>query len=104
MAEEKNTESFALGLIVAAIVYFLLRREWGRISVAGRETSKNAPANATSVSAGASCCGGGSSSSGDKQAVAVNPGISLGGESYAPRVESFPPSSVVAQPKIIWTS
>jgi hypothetical protein len=72
MAEERNTENFALGLIVAAIVFLLLRREWGK----GRETERGAEVQP--VLAAPSCCG-----VLIEQAPSTNPGVSIGGESYS---------------------
>ena len=71
MAEERNTESFALGVIVAAIVFLLLRRELGK-HVTETETEAAQPAVST--------CGCGASA---VQETAQNPGVSIGGQSYS---------------------
>lgn len=80
MAEERNTENFALGVIVAAIVFLLLRRELGKY-VTETETKAEQPAVST--------CGCGVSA---VQETAQNPGTSIGGESYS--VLPFKQSSV----------
>jgi hypothetical protein len=59
MAETRETETFALGLIVAAILYLLLRREFGKGGQGGARANLGA---GTSTGAGAS--GGGCGCSG----------------------------------------
>lgn len=101
MAEERNSENFALGIIVASIVFLLLRKT-AMAKMNSGETSK--AANVIPISAGSSCgCGGGNSSgcgggNSSKQAPSQNPGISIGGESYSP--SSFAQSSVTPSRRI----
>jgi hypothetical protein len=70
MAEERNTENFALGLIVAAIVFLLFRREFGK-------RTEHKP-EAQPIITAPSCCG-----AVIEQATSTNPGVSVGGESYS---------------------
>lgn len=79
MAEERNTENFALGVIVAAIVFLLLRREIGKRMERNEETQ---PAIVAST-----CCGVST-----EQVPSTNPGVSVGGESYS--ILPFKQSSV----------
>ena len=84
MAENNNrdTEHFVLGLIVAAIVFFLIRRELDKKSggMGGNGSAKSA-------------CGGCSSGcAGLAGALPSNPGISIGNESF--NYDSFAQSSV----------
>lgn len=79
MTEERNTENFALGLIVAAIVFLLFRREFGKRMERGAEKQP--------IAAAPSCCG-----TLIEQAPSTNPGVSIGGESYS--ILPFKQSSV----------
>ena len=75
MAEERNTESFALGVIVAVIIFLLLRREFARREVsAGASATDQAVSTASTTKGGCGCSGGKGSS---KSAV-----IAIGGQSY----------------------
>jgi len=83
MADERNTENFALGLIVAAIIFLLLRRE-----LTGKGTSRSTAA--TQPNAVSSGCGGCGSSQASQIAAAggSHPGtasnvIPIGGQSYS---------------------
>jgi hypothetical protein len=67
MPEDRNTENFALGLIIAAILFLLWRREFGN-KIVRRDTGAGSAARC-------GCDGG-------PQANAVNPGVSVGSESY----------------------
>jgi hypothetical protein len=93
MAEsDKSTENFALGIIVAVLLFLLFRAEWSRISRAlgfgaGAGAGANGGAGAgagTSGGAGASgggcgCgCGGGSG-----KIIPFSSPISIGGQSYS---------------------
>lgn len=77
MAEERNTENFALGLIVAAIVFLLFRREFSKFS-SGSAKGGAGGAGGVKPSGGSCGCSGASSGSSGKQAFPDNPGISPG--------------------------
>jgi hypothetical protein len=98
--ENKNTEYFALGLIVAAIVYFLFRRQLERtlgVSGGGGNGAGSSKSNGGSSSGGG---GGGCSCSGGCASQASvppsNPGVSLGGQSYNSKTGAFGESSVIS--------
>ena len=87
MADERNTENFALGLIVAAILFLLFRKQLMKLEGGKTSAEENIPLS--------SCgCGAG----GGTQEPAQNPGVSIGGESYSTGIP-FRQSSVVPAPK-----
>jgi hypothetical protein len=91
--DNRNTENFVLGLIVAAIVYFFfLRNGAGGILNATRGGAGN---GATSNGATKSCCGGCT----DASQLPSNPGVSLGNESFNSGADAFGSSSVAAVPQ-----
>jgi hypothetical protein len=102
MAEnDKSTQSFALGLIVAAIIYLIFRSEWRKMSMRSAKSGASSGVAASRPSATSSACGCGSDR-GQKQ----NQVVSIGAESYSGPA-SFPASSVVSgkgSGKTIWTS
>lgn len=93
MAENnRDTESFALGLIVAAILYLLLRREFGK----GRTTGMRASAGAGAVPGGCGC-GGAAATKQPGQANSNTP-LSIGNQSYN---QPYASSSVIP---VEWSS
>lgn len=85
MAENnRDTESFALGLIVAAILYLLLRRELGKSSLS------NAVRTITGAGTGKTSGGCGCGSASTSQANSNVP-IPIGGQSYN---QPYPASTV----------
>jgi hypothetical protein len=87
MAEnDKSAENFALGVIVAVILYLILRREIGKLPML---TSGNRGGGLTRAEKANGGCGCGSSSS----ATPSNPGISPGAQSFDDML-SFPASVV----------
>jgi hypothetical protein len=93
---DRNTESFALGLIIAVIVYLILRRELGSrfgLFGGGAVTGRGSGAGAGGAGgAGGFFGGGGSGKSGgcgcctssNANPLPTNPGISIGGQSLNP--------------------
>lgn len=67
--DNRDTEHFVLGLIVAVILYFILRREFGKMA---RDA-----ANGKSTSGAMGSCG---CETGDH--LPENPGVSVGNQSY----------------------
>jgi hypothetical protein len=96
MDENRNTETFVLGLIVAAIVYFLFRRQLDR--ALGVSSGGNGGGNGTGSTkngGGGGCgCGGGCAS----QSIMppTNPGVSPGNQSYNSEAGAFSESSVIS--------
>ena len=86
MAEERNSENFALGIIVAAILFLLFRKEFGK----GKTTETHETAQPAISACG---CSGASA----VQAPPTNPGVSLGNQSYS--AAPFQQSTVVPAPK-----
>jgi len=84
---ENNTESFALGLIVAAVLFLLFRREIAAHQ-AGRAVAAQPNVPAAAVSSGCGACG---SSAASQIANSSSP-VSLGGQSYSR--SAYPGSSV----------
>lgn len=101
----KNTESFALGLIVAVIVYLILRRELSRVNshgAAGNGQAGGGHGAAAASGGGGGCgCGGGGGSNGGAE-PGVTP-ISIGGQSYSSTGHSYGGSSV-APPSAVQAS
>ncbi len=98
MAEnDRSTESFALGIIVAAILWLLLSREFSKRAGAGGRGS-----NAPKFASGGCGCGGGAqvntSTGQEAQPPPSNPGISLGGQSLNQPGHGFSSSSVGPTP------
>lgn len=86
MAEERNSENFALGLIVAAIIYLLFRREFARLSSGGSlfggsggKAGAGGAGGAGAGSGGGGCGCGGAATSANYNA----PPISIGGQSLS---------------------
>ena len=99
MAENGNsTEGFALGLIVAAILFLLLRREFGKRGCTGGQAPISTVARGVNASGGGCGCGG-SAGKGTPPATVV----SIGGESYSPGT-SYASASVVPHPFTEWGS
>lgn len=102
MAETRETETFALGLIVAAILYLLLRREFTKRGVSASGTRSGGTTMAAKANAGGCGCGA-SSSSGTSQIPGVpnySAPISLGNQSY--NDNSYSGSSVKTAPITEW--
>lgn len=89
---DRNTESFALGLIIAVIVYLILRREFGsRFGLfggagAGRGAGAGAGVGGAGGFAGAGDGAGkgggcGCCTSSGSNPLPTNPGVSIGGQS-----------------------
>lgn len=88
MAEnDKSTQNFALGLIVAAIIYLILRCEWGRFF--GRRDSSGYSGDDSVIDGGTGWSGGGNGAGKDAGCgcggcpttgvnLPINPGISPG--------------------------
>lgn len=88
--DNRNVENFVLGMIVAAIIYFLFRREISKLNTGGNG-KKNLLDNGAPAKSSGCGCGGGDS-------LPTNPGISLGNQSYNSTANAFGSSSVAAAP------
>lgn len=86
--ENRNAEHFALGVILAVILYLILRKEFSRLSTrgGGGNTHVSAPANPGKSDCGCGCGGG-------SQPTSTNPGITPGAQSFN-GVTSFPATLV----------
>jgi hypothetical protein len=106
MAENRETETFALGLIVAAIVYFLFRRQLDAVLGVGGRGNRPGASNGGGggkSSTGSGCgCGGGCDSAASK--LPTNPGISIGNQSYNSGQAAFESASVAAAPVLSFFS
>jgi hypothetical protein len=106
MPENKNTEAFALGLIVAALLYLLFRRELGAFlgvgaggragAGGGRGIGAGGSGGGAGASGGAGAGGSGDCGCGGCERALPGPGnasvTSLGGQSYSDN--PYPGSSV----------
>ena len=99
MAENRETETFALGLIIAAIVYFFFRRQLDSVLETGGGGGRSRASGGGGSTKGGGCgCGGGC---GDRStALPSNPGVSIGNQSYNSGAAAFDSSSVAAAPHI----
>lgn len=74
--ENRNAEHFFLGVILAVILYLILRKEFSKLSRGGGgSTTISGPANPGKSDCGCGCAGGG-------QATSSNPGITPGAQSF----------------------
>jgi hypothetical protein len=89
--ENRDTESFVLGLIVAAIIYLFFRREIAKLLGAG-----GGAVGGGKGSGGASAGNGSCGCSALAIAAPTNPGISIGNESF--NYEPFASSSIARAP------
>lgn len=97
MAEEnRNTENFVLGLIVAAIVYFFFLRHSGGLG-ATNGRNKGTSANGGGTTHSGSPCACNDTCAGLATALPDNPGVSVGNQSYNSGIDAFGSSSVVAR-------
>lgn len=95
MPDNKNTEAFALGLIVAALLYLLFRRELGALLGIGAGAGGRAGAGGYGIGAGGSGGGAGAGAGGSGGCGCSGgcgkalPGLgnasvtSIGGQSYS---------------------
>lgn len=97
MAENRETETFALGLIIAAIVYFLFRGQLDKVLAGGGNGggSRSPAGGGGGKGSGGGCgCGGGCGSASDT--LPTNPGISVGNQSYNSGPAAFGAATVAA--------
>jgi hypothetical protein len=94
MAETRETETFALGLIVAALLYLIFRREFARRGTGEKGTA--GAAGASGAGATGSCgCGGGVKTNTN---ASVTP---IGGNSYGSPEGAYPRSPILPSVNLI---
>jgi hypothetical protein len=97
MAEDRNTENFALGLIVAAIIYFIFRRQLDKaLGVSSTKGNGGAGGGSGAGKSPSGSCGGGCGGCGSGASLPENPGTSVGNQSYNSPNEAFQSSTVAA--------